>query len=114
MFDAFADHVVQPQQIPAGNTFTVRRIGHHDARLRSLRALLERLGLQLDIFHQAGATDIFLGNLDRRRIDIGSITFEIKLTFLTLVVIDAVEQLLVEIDPFLESKLLTMHARRNI
>ena len=114
MFDTFTDHIVQPQQITTGNTFSIRGIGHHDARLGSLRALLERLGPQFDIFHQAGTTDILLGNLDRRRIDIGTITFEIKLTFLTLVVIDTVEQFLVEIDPFLESKLLTMHARRNI
>ena len=114
MFDAFADHIIKSQQVAGGDTFAIRRVGYQDTRLRCFRILLERHRFQFDVFGQACATDILLGNLDSGRVDIRTVAFESELAFLAFVVIDAVEQFLVEVDPFLESELLAVDTRGDV
>ena len=102
MLDTFADHVIQSQQVACGNTFSIRRVGNHDTRLRGFRILLERQYFQVDVFSKSGTADILLGNLDGCRVDIRSVAFESELAFIAFIVIDTVEQLLQAVDVAVE------------
>ena len=82
--------------------------------MRGFRILLERQYFQVDVFSKSGTADILLGNLDGCRVDIRSVAFESELAFIAFIVIDTVEQLLVEVDPFLESELFAVDARSDV
>ena len=75
--------------------------------------MLERQYFQVDVFSKSGTADILLGNLDGCRVDIRSVAFESELAFITFIVIDTVEQLLVEVDPFLASERFAVDTLRD-
>ena len=53
MFQAFTDHLIQPQQVFRRDTFAVRRVHDDDTLFRRLFKLLERLDGQYDILADA-------------------------------------------------------------
>ena len=114
MFDTFADHIIKSQQVAGRDTFAVRRVGYHDTRLRGIGILLEGQCLQVDVFNESGTAYVLLCDLDSSRVDIRSVTFESELAFIAFIVVDTVEQFLVEIDPFLESKFLAVDTRGDV
>ena len=79
-----------------------------------LRDLLEGLYRQIDVLHQTSTPYILRGDVDRRLRDIRAVALIFEFLLLAIVVIDTVEQLLVVIDPFLESELLAVNTRSDI
>ena len=76
--------------------------------------MLERFHLQIDIFHQASATDILQGDIDSGLGNIGAIAMESELTLPALIIINTIEQFLIIVHPFLESELFPMDTRSDI
>ena len=72
-----------------------------------LGEVLEILLLHRDHTGKPGCFDVQVGCVHRFHVHIIAIDVMLELTFLTLVVVDAVEEFRIEIGPFLESILLS-------
>ena len=88
------------------DTLAIGRIHHQDARFRSLCVLLEGHRLQRYIFAHACSSHILHRDVDGLLRDVRPVAHEIEATLLAIVVVDAIEQFLIIIDPLLESELL--------
>lgn len=114
MFQTLANHGVKAQQVVGRDTLTVGRIGDDDGFLRRLLELLERLQLQYHVLAYAGSLYIVCGNFVCLRAVVVTVYLMRKFTFLAVVIVYRVEQLLVKIHPLLESELLAEYARSDV
>lgn len=97
-----------------GDTLTVGRIGDNDALLLRLLEVLEVTAVEVNITGETCSTGIDAGGIDRLHIDVIAIDMVLELALARIVIIDLVEQILVEVGPFLKGKLLAKDARRDI
>ena len=114
MFQTLAYHSVQSQQVFRRNTFSIRRVGDDDTLFLWLFELLERLYSQYYILAYSSSLYVVNCYFVSLWIIIVSIDFVSKFTFLRIVVIDRVEQLLVVVFPFFKAEFLTEYTRSDI
>ena len=114
MFQTFTDHLIKSKQIISGNTFTVWRVSDDNRLLLRLFKLLERLQLQHDIFRYTGSFYIMSRNLISFRIVIVSVNLMSKFALLTVIIVNLIEHIRIEIYPFLKSKSFTEYSRSDI
>ena len=112
--EALANHLVGIQQVRRRDTLAVRRVHHDDALLGRLGEVLEVLLGDGDILAQSGSTHVEVGCVHRLHIYIISVDVVLELALLRVVVIDHIEEILVEIVPFLEGKLLAEYTWRDV
>ena len=82
MFQAFTDHLIQPQQVFRRDTFAVRRVHDDDTLFRRLFKLLERLDGQYDILADARCLHVVGSDFVRFRIVVVSVYLVGKFFFL--------------------------------
>ena len=114
VFQAFAYHPVQAQEVVRRDAFAIRRVGDDDALFPWLLELLERLQLQRDFLAEASCLYIAGSYFVGLRVVVISINPMVEFTFCGVVVVDGVEQVLVEVHPFFESKFLAEHPRSDV
>ena len=76
--------------------------------------MLEGHRFQRYIFAHACSSHILHRDVDGLLRDVRSVAHEIEATLLAVVVVDAIEQFLIIIDPLLESELLAIDSRSNV
>ena len=114
MFQAFAYHLIKIKQVARRNTLAIRRVSDDNALFCRLFKLLERLNLQDYIFSNTGSLHVMSGNFVSFRIIVITVDFMIELALLRIIIVYRIEQILIEVFPFLESELLTEYARSNV
>ena len=114
MFQTFTDHLIKSKQIISGNTFTVWRISDDNRLFLWLFKLLERLQLQHDVFRYTGSFYIMSRNLISFRIVVVSVNLMSKFALLTVIIVNLIEHIRIEIYPFLKSKPFTEYSRSDI
>ena len=97
-----------------GNSFAIRRVGHHHAVGLHLLDALQRATFEVDVFSHAGAFDVLFGNSHSLGRDVAARNAESKVAFVAVVVIDLVEQVGIKILPVFECKSLTEHTRIDV
>ena len=114
MLQAFANHLIGVEQIGRGDALAIGRIGHHQGRLGRLLEVLEVLQLNGDGLRQSCCTYVQTGLGHSLRVDVVAIDVVVAIAFLRVVVVYLVEELLVEVGPFLEGKLLAEQAGTHV
>ena len=114
MFQPFAYHRVEAQQVVRGYALAIRRIGDDDRFPGGLLELLEGLLLQHHVLADAGGLYVAHGYLVCFRIVVVAVNLMSELTLLTVVVVEGVEQFLVEVHPLLESEFLAEYTRSDV
>ena len=112
--ESLADHLVGVQQVRGRDALAVWRVHHDDALLGRLCEVLEILLGDGDILAQTGCTHVEVGSVHRLHIYIISVDVVLELALLRVVVIDHIEEILVEIVPLLEGKLLAEYTWRDV
>ena len=79
-----------------------------------LLKVLEVLLLHSDLFRQSGCLDVQACRVDSLHVDVVAIDMIWELALLRVVVIDLVEEVLVEVGPFLKGELLAEDARGDV
>ena len=114
LLEALTYHLVGVQEVRGRDALAVWRVHHDDALLCWLGEVLEVLLGDGDILAQSGSTNIEVGCVHRLHIYIISVNVVLELALLRVVVIDHVEEILVEIVPLLEGKLLAEYTWRDV
>ena len=114
LLEALTYHLVGVQEVRGRDALTVWRVHHDDALLCWLGEVLEVLLGDGDILAQSGSTHVEVGCVHRLHIYIISVDVVLELALLRVVVIDHVEEILVEIVPLLEGKLLAEYTWRDV
>ena len=116
VLQALANHTVGAQQVGCRDALAVGRVHHDDALLRGLCEVLEVLLLYGDAACQTSCLHIATGCVDGLHVDVVAIEVALHVVFLVLlaVVVDTVEEVSVEVGPFLEGILLTEQARGHV
>ena len=114
MLQSFANHAIGTQQVGCRYTFTIRRVGHHDALLVRLRKVLEVLLFDGDVGCQPGSLHVHASGVHRLHVNIVAVDVVLEFAFLRIVVVDAVEEVGIEVRPFLEGILLAEQARCHV
>ena len=114
LLEALTYHLVGVQEVRGRDALTVWRVHHDDALLCWLCEVLEVLLGDGDILAQSGSTHVEVGCVHRLHIYIISVDVVLELALLRVVVIDHVEEILVEIVPLLEGKLLAEYTWRDV
>ena len=102
MFQAFSDGMIESQNIRTAYAFSIRRIGHDDGRLRRLFKVGDVLLCDGHFFGHAGSLNVDVRCFHCMDVDIVAIDVMQKLTLLTVVVVYLIQQLRVEVGPFLK------------
>ena len=114
MFQPFAYHLIQTQQVVCRDAFTVRRIRDDDTLFGRLFKLLERLDTQYNVFAHSRRLYVMRGYFVRFRVIVVSVNLVCKFAFLRVIIINVVEKFLVEVFPLLESKFFAENPRSNV
>ena len=114
VLQAFTDHLVGAKKVGCRDTLTIRRIGDDDALLRRLCKILEVLLLDGDIAGETGSLHIEQRRIHSLDIHIIAVDVMLELPFLTLVVVDVVEEFGIEVRPFLKRIFVTEQAGSHV
>ena len=114
MLQALAYHAVGVEQVGCGDTFAVRRVGDDDGLVLGLHEVLKVLLLDGDAAGESGCLDVGASRVHGLEVDVVAVDMVLELTLLRVVVIDTVEELLVEVGPFLEGILLAEESRGHV
>ena len=114
LLEALTDHLVGVQEVRGRDALAVWRVHHDDALLGRLGEVLEVLLGDGDILAQSGSTHVEISCIDSLHVNIVTIDMVLELALLRVVVIDHVEEILVEIVPLLEGKLLAEYTWRDV
>ena len=114
MLQAFTNHLIQSQEVVCRDTFSIRRIGNDDTLFLRLFKLLESLDLQFNILAQSGCLHVTYRYFIGLRVIVITINLMRKFTFVGVIVIDGIEQVLIEVIPFFKSKLLAEHTGSDV
>ena len=114
MLQSLTDHLICSQKVWRGDTLSVRWIGDNDTLLCRLCKFLEVLLLDGDVAGETRCLHIQQSGVYRLDIHIIAIDMVLELPFLTLVIVDLVEELGIEVGPFLECILVTEQARCHV
>ena len=114
MLEAFADHLICAEKVGGRDALAVGRVHHDDALLSRLGKVLEVLLRHGDVLRESSCAHVHGCRVHRLDVAVVGIDMVFELAFLRVVVVDAVEEILIEVGPFLEGKLLAEHAWRNV
>ena len=114
MLQTFANHLVQSEQVIGRDTFAIRRIHHDDGLLLRLFELLERLQFQRHIFGYTRCLYIMGCDFICFRIVVVSVYLVSKLALLTIVIVNLIEHLRIEVHPFLECESFAEYSRSDV
>ena len=114
LLEALANHLVSIQEVRGRDTLTVWRVHHDDALLCWLSEVLEVLLCDGDILAQSGCTHVEVGSVHSLHIYIITVDMVLELAFLRVIVVNHVEEILIEIVPLLEGKLLAEYTWRDV
>ena len=114
MLQTFANHLVQSEQVIGRDTFAIRRIHHDDGLLLRLFELLERLQFQRHIFGYTRRFYIMRRYFIRFRTVIISVYLMGELALLTIIIVNLIEHLRIEIYPFLECESFAEYSRSDV
>ena len=109
-----ADHLVGGKEVGCGDALAVRGIGDEDGRLGGLGEVLEILLLHGDGLGEACGLCVEAGGVDGLHVDVVAIDVVAELFFARVVVVDFIEEVFVEVGPFLEGKFLAEDAGRHV
>ncbi len=114
LLEALTNHLVGVQEVRGRDALAVWRVHHDDALLCWLGEVLEVLLGDGDILAQTGSTYVEISCVYSLHINIVTIDMVLELTLLRVVVINHIEEILVEIVPLLEGKLLAEYTWRDV
>ena len=114
MLQPFAYHFVGAQEVGCGDAFAVGRIHHDDALLGRSGEVFEILLADGDFLRQTSCAHVEIGGVDGFHVVVVAVDVVFEVALLRVVVVDFVEQVGVEVRPFLESKLFAENAWRNV
>ena len=114
LLEALAYHLVGVQEVRGRDALTVWRVHHDDALLCWLGEVLEVLLGDGDILAKTGSTYVEISCIDSLHVNIVTIDMVLELALLRVVVINHIEEILVEIVPLLEGKLLAEYTWRDV
>ena len=105
-----AEETVEVVEVVGLEAFAVGRVGHHDGRRFGLGELLQVAMFDVDVLRHACRADVGLSDVDGFPVVVVAVDMVVELAFGAVVVVDAVEELSIEVGPFLKGKLLAEHA----
>ena len=114
VLETLAYHLVGGEQVGGRDAFAVRRIGHHDALVGRLGKVLEVGILYGDVLGESGGTHVQTRGVHRLHIHIITIDVVFELALARVVIVDAVEEVGVEVGPLLKGKLLAEDTRADV
>ncbi len=114
LLETLTYHLVGVQEVRGRDALAVWRVHHDDALLCWLGEVLEVLLGDGDILAQSGSTNVEVSCVYSLHVNIVTIDMVLKLALLRVIVIDHVEEILVEIVPLLEGKLLAEYTWRDV
>ena len=103
VLQSFTYHFIGTQEVGRGDAFAIGRIGDHDTLVGRLREILEVLLLNGNDVTQSGGLHILQCRIHGFDVNVVAIDMVFELAFLALVVIDIVEEVGIEVRPFLKS-----------
>ena len=107
VLQALADHLIGAQQVGRGDTLAVGRIGDHDALLLRLGEVLEVLLTHGDVARQSCGLHVHQCRVHGLDIHVVAVDMVVELALHAVVVVDRVEEVGIEVGPFLEGILLS-------
>ena len=114
MLQALAQGAIHGVEVGRRQALAIGRVGNHDGRRGGLGELAYVLLLQNDTIGHAGAFGVSRGSLDGRQVQVVAIYLVVEGALLRVVVVDAVEQIAVEVLPPLKAEALAKHARIDV
>ena len=114
MLQTLANHLVQSEQVIGRDTFAIRRIHHDDGLLLRLFELLERLQFQRHIFGYTRRFYIMRRYFIRFRTVVISVNLMGEFALLTIIIVNLIEHLRIEIHPFLECESFAEYSRSDV
>ena len=114
MLQPLTYHFIGTQQVGRRDAFAVRWIGHHDALLLRLLEVLEVLLLHRDAVGQPGCLHVQASRVDGLHVDVVAVDMVFELPLLRVVIVDAVEEVGIEVGPLFEGILLAEQAGCHI
>ena len=114
MFQAFTNHLISTQKVGRGDTLTIRGIGNHDALIAWLGEVLEVLLSDGDVVGQTCGLHVEEGRIDGFDVNVVTVYMVLELTLLALVVIDFIEQVCIEVRPFLKGIFFAEQTRGHV
>jgi len=114
LLEALTYHLVGVQEVRGRDALAVWRVHHDDALLCWLGEVLEVLLGDGDVLAKTGSTNVEISCVYSLHVNIVTIDMVLKLALLRVIVIDHVEEILVEIVPLLEGKLLAEYTWRDV
>ena len=114
MLESLAYHLVGCKEVGRGDTLTVWRIHNEETLVGRTLKVLEVSLLHCHIFCKAGSSYVQTCGVYSLHVDVVAIDVMVELTLIGIVVVDAVEQVGIEIVPLLESELLAEYARTHV
>ena len=109
MLQAFANHLVQAQQVGRRDALAIRRIHNHDALLLRSLEILEVLLCYGNVLAQSGCLYIGRCNLHGMAVDVISIDVVLEFMLVAVILINAVKEFAVKVGPLLKGIFLTEH-----
>ena len=107
MLQPLTNHLVGSKKIGRRDTLSIGRIGNDDTLLLRLCEVLEVLLLDGDVAGETSCLHIQQCRIHGLDVNIIAIDMMLELPLLTLIIIDIVEELGIEVGPFLKSIFVT-------
>ena len=114
MFEGSADLAVEVEEVVGQDTFAIRRVGDHKSLLWHRFELGDRALFDFDVFRETGRLNVLISNLYSAFVDVVAIDFVSEFALATIVVVDIVEEVGIEVAPFFESERLAIYTRWNV
>ena len=114
VFQPLADHAIGAEQVGCRDTLAVGRVAHEDSLVFRLLEVFEVLLLNGDVAGQSGSLGIDAGRVDSLHVDVVAVDVMVERALLRVVVIYLVEEVGIEVGPFLEGILLAEEARSHV
>ena len=102
VLQSLANHLIGAQQVGCRDALAIGRIGDDDALLAWLCEILEILLHDGDIIRQTCSLHIQCRRIHSLHVDVVAVDMVLEFPFLTLVIVDVVKEICVEVRPFLE------------
>ena len=114
VLEALAQGAVEAEQVGRNEALAVGRICHHERFLLRLLEVLDVALRHLDAIRHAGALGVCQRGLDGAEVQVVTVDLMMELAFGRIIVINTVQQVAVEVFPFLETESLAEHAGINV